>query len=189
MTDKLRQIGLTPTKAALMAVLAIGLVVVWGPALSGLLGGKQATTPTVAVATPTPTRPRVAPATGSATRKPGTPAEGITKRKRPRPTITVAEAAAYDPFAPPAWSPSSTQVAAIEREAVEPSELESRFGTLRKSGVAMILVSSDGQAAQVGDRTLRVGDTIDGFQVVEINADGVTFEPAPPDEEGDARGA
>lgn len=172
-----------------MAALAIGLVVVWGPALKQIIGGMSGTqataSPRLAVAEPTlrsttkkskPDKPRVA-------------SSRSLPRERVRPTITVVEAGAYDPFAPPAWSPSSRQVAQTEQANVEPSELESRFGSLRQTGVAMILVSSDGRAAQVGDRTLRVGDTIDGFEVIEINADGVTFKPAPPEPEGDARGA
>lgn len=175
-----------------MAALAIGLVVVWGPALKQIFGGASGSaSPAKPVTAAKPAKAQRAKVAELASNSSNASArvEQPSRRPRERPTITIAEAAAYDPFAPPAWVPKSGRMVQSDRSTIEPGELELRFRSLRQAGVAMILVTSSGQAAQVGDRTLYVGDTIDGFEVVEINAQGVTFKPAPSDPEGDARGA
>ena len=177
MIEQLKQYGLTPGKAALMAVLTVGLGVVWGPQFAGMLGGKSKP---VAARAPAPTRSvdreAVAPAAPrSQTVDAATPAP---QRERPATDIGIDEAVAYDPFAPPGWSPAARRLAQIDgNQDDDPTELEERFESLRQSGVAMILVSGEGRAAQVGSRTLHVGDELDGFEVVEINDTGVVFRP------------
>lgn len=193
MTAPPRKLGLTPAKGALMALLAIGLCVVWGPQLASL-GSEEAppTTrrrpPGVAAASKrTPRRGVAKPATTPT--KPRLQSES--KPKKPTAEIGLADAVSYDPFAPPAWSPDARRSAAasgVSAGVATQTELEERFETVRSSGVAMILVSDTGQAVQIGGKTLRVGDQLEGFEIVKISPAGVVFQPATADK-GDDRGA
>lgn len=175
-----------------MALLVIGLCVVWGPQLASL-GGEEAPPtakrlPGVAAAgRRTPRRRGAKPAMASAK----SPQQTDSKPKKATVSIGLADAASYDPFAPPAWSPDARRVVAATAESAQVAnntELEERFETLRSSGVAMILVSDAGQAVQIGGKTLRVGDRLEGFEIVKISPAGVVFQPASADK-GDDRGA
>ena len=104
--------------------------------------------------------------------------------KREIPVITASAAGAYDPFKVPSWSPAAAMI--VERSLREEGsvvslsseeEVEERASSLRRAGVAMILVSSTGQMAKIGDQTVQVGDEIDGFRVMEITAEGVVLQP------------
>lgn len=180
MTKWLRQYGMTPGRAAIMAVLALALVAVWGPQLFSS-GNSE---PVIAVATPPKPKPATAvarPAVSLPTAKPLT-ASTATAPKPPKeralPKFTASEAGAYDPFAAPAWSPAAVSLAAGSGVGVSTADAEDRFKAIRSRGVAMILVSPDGKAAQLGDRTVRIGDQIDGFEVIDITPTGVVFMPA-----------
>lgn len=192
MIASLRQLGLTPAKGALVAVLAISLAVVWGPQLATLIGGSEqppGRRPATAIATSrldsTSNRP------SRQGNEPGQAAkEAAPGPERPKSLVGLAEAVSHDPFAAPAWSPEARRVAAASSGRVDapaPSELEERFEVLRSSGVAMILTSEKGQAVQIGEEMLRVGDRFEGFEVVEITPTGVVFRPAAEGE--DDRGA
>jgi hypothetical protein len=185
MTKWLRQYGMTPGRAAIMAVLALALVAVWGPQLFSS-GDSE---PVIAVATPPKPKPAAAvarPAVSLLTAKPLT-AKPLTastatapkpQKKRALPKFTASEAGAYDPFAAPAWSPAAVSLAAGSGVGGSTADAEDRFKAIRSRGVAMILVSPDGKAAQLGDRTVRIGDQIDGFEVIDITPTGVVFMPA-----------
>ena len=188
MNERLKQHGFTPAKGALVAVLAIGLGVVWGPQLAGPFDGNKK--PVARASQPIQSAPTPDTKTQRPRRTRGVPPRPSTPvvRDRPTPTIGLAEAVSYDPFAAPRWSPVARR--ADRRSSglsADAAELAERFETIRESGVAMILVSGEGRAAQVGDQTLRVGDRVDGFEVVEINDSGVIFRPSVATE--DDRGA
>ncbi|MEN0109446.1 MAG: hypothetical protein AAF805_01870 [Planctomycetota bacterium] len=172
MIQRLQQFGLTPAKGAIMAALAIGLSVVWGPQLAAFLprGGNA---PPIADHAPA----RVATPVASSANKPARKA-GPTE-DRPLPQISLAEATRHDPFSALAWAPARDRER-IASSVASPDEVAQRFEALKQTGVAMLLVSDGGRAARIGDRTLRPGDEIEGFRVVEIDAGGVVFEPAPP---------
>ncbi|WP_197526476.1 hypothetical protein [Botrimarina colliarenosi] len=178
---------MTPGRAVLMAGLGVALGWVWGPQLAAHFA-TPGDSDTVALRVPSgattpPPNPRVGAPGGSAA-----PLAASNERETPR--FSVEEAAGYDPFALPDWSPVAAQQ--MPDGSVAPTTADttgSRFENLRRQGVAMILVSGGGHAAQVGDRTLHVGDVIDGFEVVGIGPTGVDFRPAPaPSTEG-SRGA
>lgn len=187
MNERLRQLGVTPAKGALVLVLAIGLGVVWGPQLAGLLGGGKPRSPASASRPKRPAEVAASPAR-RAVASTLTPAPAPTVRDRPLPNIGLAEAISYDPFAPPAWSPLA-QRAPQSRGGVsaDVTDVQERFEAIRESGVAMILVSGEGHAAQVGGQTLRVGDRVEGFEVIEIRDSEVVFRPV--SDPGDDRGA
>lgn len=178
MMATLKQLGLTPGKAAMVAVLAVGLGLVWGPQLVG------------SSKTPQVTKAKKSKAPSSARSSNPTQSKPIVADSRAKPeraiaTLTLDEATQYDPFAIPAWSAqAATSLVAADDPSATSGELRERFDTLTSTGVEMILVSDGGKAAQIGGRTLRIGDEIDGFRVVEITDTNVMFEPISPSEGG-----
>ncbi|QDV74257.1 hypothetical protein [Botrimarina mediterranea] len=185
MTLWLRQHGMTPGRAAIVAVLAIALVAVWGPQLFSSSDEE----PALAAITPTKPKPAVVKAQAvkvQPTRANQTAnAEAVSStlapaslEKRALPKFTASEASEHDPFAAPAWSPAAVSLMARTAEGDASANATQRFEAIRSQGVAMILVSPEGRAAQLGDRTVRVGDQIDGFEVIDITPTGVVFMPA-----------
>lgn len=180
MTKWLQQYGMTPGRAAIMAVLTLVLVAVWRPQLFS----SSDSPPAIAVVTPakpTPAKPVARPAVSVSTTKPLTASTSTAPKplkKRALPKFTASKAGAYDPFAAPAWSPAAVSLVAGSGVGGSNADAEARFEAIRSRGVAMILVSPDGKAAQLGDRTVRVGDQLDGFEVIDITPTGVVFMPA-----------
>jgi hypothetical protein len=115
---------------------------------------------------------------------PLTKSADVTPRKWPE--ASLAKAIAHDPFAPeslPATAEnaaaSGTDIeaaAAAERAALLAGTLEA----LRERGVSVVLHTANGPVATIGDRMIKVGDTVGDYRVAEIDADGVVLEPAPP---------
>jgi len=182
MKQWLKKYGMTPGRAAIMAVLALALGVVWGPQL---LPSKPEL-PVVKAAAPRPAESTARPVQ-TPLALPAIAGEKDSLRQG-LPQISAEEAGAYDPFAPPSWSPAAVSLFAGDAAGPTDNAAE-RFQAIRSRGVAMILVSPDGAAAQLGDQTLRVGDSIDGFEVVDITAEGVVFKPAPTNTKGGVNGA
>jgi hypothetical protein len=153
---------------------------VWGPQLFS----SDDSVPAIAVVTPpkpTPAKAVARPAVSLPTAKPLTPSTATprkSQKKRALPKFTASEAGAYDPFAAPAWSPAAVSLVASSGVGGSNADAEDRFKAIRSRGVAMILVSPEGKAAQLGDRTVRIGDQIDGFEVIDITPTGVVFMPA-----------
>ena len=102
------------------------------------------------------------------------------------PEIPLAKAVAHDPFAPESLPETAESAAASgsdikaaaahERTALLAGTLEA----LRERGVNMVLYTANGPVATIGDRMIKVGDTVGDYRVAEIDADGVVLEPAPP---------
>ncbi|MEQ8847531.1 hypothetical protein [Botrimarina sp.] len=170
----LQKIRLTPAKAALMGLLLVVLGVIWAPQLGGQKGPKRSAVAAVERAA----KPR-ATAGSQATRT----REAVYKNPLADPPAPPAERASvaagrHDPLSRPAWAPAPPRGAG-ESPAEWPDPLAERVDTLRRRGVAMVLTSSEGHAAQIGGATLRVGDSVDGFQIVAIDDTGVVVRPAP----------
>ena len=179
MTTTLQKLGLTPAKGALIALLAVAMGWVWSPLLIGESKEPRRKPIARAARSPEPTRKPVKRQPAATVKKaPAALSDAIVK-------LSLDDATRHDPFAAPGWAPQAQQ-AGQAGPAASPSALRQRFESLASSGVAMVLVSEQGQAAQIGDRTVRVGDVIEGFRVVEITAQGVKFTPA---EQGEGHGA
>jgi hypothetical protein len=105
----------------------------------------------------------------------------------------LGEVASYDPFAVPAafpkvsvaepMTPDQANVAAKEaqdeaaqRLADAVAQLQLQLEEMKRSGVQVIVGDSGQYAAMIGNRTVHVGDEIDGFTVTEINQSGVHIE-------------
>lgn len=151
-------------KIALVSVLAMVLAGVWGRVLIG--GGKHSGRSSIE--TRRKTGPVAAPVAETAREQPN---------RRPAAEwaeVPLAEAVLNDPFAKPAWAaPPKPAPGRATPEASPPSGRAAAKENLRARGASMILVGAGGKIAVVGDREVRVGDTIDGFEVLDITTTGV----------------
>ncbi|MEO1497073.1 MAG: hypothetical protein AAFV43_07985 [Planctomycetota bacterium] len=197
----LKQLGLTPAKAALIAVLGGVLLFVWGPQVAKLFVGRPGRAAAARLAPVTsPPATRSAPAEGgslvsltavprNAVASPNAgPSDPPARQSKPsgRPSLVDLEAALlHDPFKVPAWSPRLLeQTAEATANAESASDSEAAFAALEQLGVGMVLLGGDTPAATIGDQTVHVGDQIEGFRVMAITADGVTLSPAAEDDRG-----
>ncbi len=172
------KLGATPGKLALIAVLAVVLVIVLAVQFGGDLGAGQPRedAPDGKSGGPEPPVPRAGPA-------PSPSGRGGERHdaRQPWPKLELAEVSAYDPFAAatPVAGPMETpsETAANETERVQREQI---LEQLRENGVRAVIGSSrHGNAAVIGAETVRVGDVLAGFRVVDVEADGVVLEPSP----------
>ena len=187
----MKKAGVTPGKLALIAVLAVVLGGVlylqFGPAVE-----KSAAPAQFAAATAHPS---------SATETPSAPAaeasaNDVTAPRKKTGTVTswqspeLSSIVQYDPFALPASFPqpqhadeevamaqsaaqaedATEQQAALEAERVKS---EGELQGLRQQGVAVIIKKKAEYVAIVGEQEVHVGDQINGFTVIAIDAEGV----------------
>ena len=190
----LQQIGLTRSKAALIVVLAVVLLGVvysrYGAWDAGDPASPVADTNRLLAA---PQLPATASPTTVAEEPQGLQsalAEFDETRWQPR---ELAEVIAYDPFALPAAFPQppravldptlaaeggDASAAALNAqhlaEAVE--QVQKQLEELQQRGVHVIVNLRDEYVAMIGDRTVHVGDEINGFIVTAIEPDGVRVE-------------
>jgi hypothetical protein len=184
-----KQAGVTPGKLALIGVLAVALVGVlylqYGPTT------KRAPTTTL--------RPPAEPESAASPARATSPADAAhasaTAPRKKTGAITgwqspeLGSIVQYDPFALPtsfpqprqievagATSPTKTAEEASAQQAAlaeERTKSETELQGLRQQGVQAILRRDDQYVAIVGDHEVHVGDQINGFTVIAIDADGV----------------
>jgi hypothetical protein len=188
-----RQTGLTRGKAILIGVLSAVLLVVVYVQYSRLSGGGAVAAEEAVVSTPTPTRAarpsrraRVE-AEKAASNSDGETHTALlefdqTKWKSPE----LAKVVAYDPFALPSSFPQPARLVDDAAEAIgETSEavaaarakeqadaleaLQAQLEDLQQRGVHVIFSQNQQYVAMIGDRTVHVGDEINGFTVTEID--------------------
>jgi hypothetical protein len=181
-----KQAGVTPGKLVLIGVLAF----VFGGVLYIQFGP---TTESASTSAPRPT------AAAKSTNSPAATAVVVSPASTAPRKITGALAnwrlpdltavVEYDPFALPASFPQPRRVDdetaiaendsrtkdAAELAALEAERTKSKaeLQRLRQQGVRVIIVKKDKFVAIVGDQEVHVGDQIDGFTVIAIDADGV----------------
>jgi hypothetical protein len=190
--------GLTPPKAILIGVLALVLVgVVY--IQYGRSSDNEVFEPVATIATKvaTASRPVSSTPTSAGTIKAET--DGSTQAalleidqsqwKSPELSVVIA----YDPFALPSGFPQPPRVATDPRlasgdlvasTAAEKAkkmadvleELRTQLEDLKQRGVHVIVSQNDQYVAVIGDRTIHVGDEINGFTVTEIDLEGVRVE-------------
>ncbi len=193
-----QQLGVTPGKLIAIAALAVVLVAVLYKQFGGS-PAKQAVPQAAAVEEKSsePPAERV-------TRR-GKPAGGVVESLaavavpvrletldknlwKPRDLASVIQ---YDPFALPASFPQpavatkgnatagdedSLAEADASRLADKVAELQTELEQLKQRGVHVIVRENDQYVALIGDRTIHVGDEINGFTVTAIQPDGVHVE-------------
>jgi hypothetical protein len=160
-------LAVTPRQWALLAVLSATLVtVLWWPREDETSGAAENPLP------PAPA-PAVQPSAAAPTTEPTPP---------PRtswPKISLEAALAHDPFTSIALRDAQAKAARPDTTPVpskpqpDPPRLD-----LPKDGLTAILRDARGAMAAVGNRTLRVGDLVQGYRVVAIEPDAVVLERA-----------
>jgi hypothetical protein len=194
-----QKIGLTRGKAALIGVLAAALIgvvyVQYGPSEEG------EAPPADAAYSPPPHAPQ-APGLASPLTQPAGESPQATDRTvlaaafdqtRWKPP-ELAQVVAYDPFALPSGFPQPAQAfheagaaadgsldaadaaSDADRLAEAIAQLQTELESLQQRGVQVIVRQRDQYVALIGDRTVHVGDEINGFTVTAIDPDGVRVE-------------
>lgn len=192
----LQQAGLTRGKAVLIGLLAVALLGV----LYLQYGASDVGDTTSSLASKNRRRPRLPSAPASASQSTAADQHGdsgwhhalaeLDAARWPQPKLS--EVIAYDPFALPAAFPKPPRAiidpqlaeggdpsdAALQAQqladAVE--QMQRRLEELQQRGVHVIINLRDEYVALVGDRTIHVGDEINGFIVTAIEPDGVRVE-------------
>lgn len=181
-----KKIGLTPAKGVLMGVLGIAFIAVWAPQFMRSSVPLAADTP-AGVSSEQRTPPRRPPSRTTPTGGPkasfvtiapprGTEAP-LPTSKGPEVIVELDDAVRHDPFSLPNWAPGAENKAEFTHVEEGGSDHEMRADQLRSSGAEMLLISEQGNAANINGRTVRVGDTFDGFRVHEITQSGVFLVP------------
>jgi hypothetical protein len=104
--------------------------------------------------------------------------------RRSWPVVSLEEALAYDPFAEQQIAQSSaneqSQMAKVAAGPVPSQSLTANEedSDLLNERVQTVVSGGQGAAAVVGDRIVRVGDKIDGYEVMAIDKGGVRLRRA-----------
>jgi hypothetical protein len=197
-TSKPPRAGATPKKLALIGVLAVVLV---GVLYFQFGGSAEEDVPLVTAAEATtkrPPRPATSAAAGAAKATSSVPEakewllEPIDRPQWKAPEL--AHVVRYDPFALPAAFPQPGGVGATgvttpdgvvvaagtetdeDLRSQTIAEIHTKLNELKQRGVRVIIDGRKNAAAIVGDRTIHVGDEIEGFTVKAIDSDGVVVE-------------
>lgn len=162
--------GATPGKLALVGCLAVGFVFVLWKAQSG---GADETR--VSKSPPQ----SVVPQKVAVTKKVLVPKIDDTEQAKAQlqhewPTLPLETVVKKDPFAMPSWYLATMDsVATSVDEAAKQSE--QLLEKLRKEQAKIIVISHGERIATIGNESYRVGDAVAGFEVTEINRDGVVL--------------
>lgn len=160
--------GATPGKLALVGCLAVGLVfVLWN----------QESDETVAQQNSPQTPP---PELVAAPKQSLVPKAIVTEQVlREWPQIPLKSVMKNDPFAKPAWYLATLTDAS---QSGDESALlaEKQLEKLRKEQTKIVVISNGERVATIGEESYRVGDIVAGFEITEINMDGVVLTETGP---------
>ncbi len=179
-------LGATPGKVAMVAVLAAILTaVVWTQFASDTTHAPSAANrvdPNRVASSRRVPRPAVAEPDAS-------PADqaGRTSAQKPRPAshINLQEMLEVDLFAVPprliaARAAASPDAAQADQQVLEQArQRELALAAIRSGGVQMIFDDGNEKKAVLGNRVLRVGDTVEGFRISNISLHGITLSEQP----------
>lgn len=161
----------SPIKIGLIAVLSLVMLAVWGNAL---LGGKS-TTP-LARRDTSRAAAKLPSDAGPARSTPRVAVAGDREADADWPEVPVSKAARNDPFARPSWALSPEPDADV---------LDASFATsaaalenLEAAQASMIVIAGSAKIATVGGQEFRVGDIVQGYEVIDITSRGVVFADA-----------
>ena len=164
--------GATPGKLALVGVLVVILLIVLYLQFGG---ASESTSRSKRRAKQTSSNASVAVQPSGSTPAPSAPVI-----LRPWPEISLVEATEHDPFALPVKIAARMQ----QREQEEQQQVVQETANVhaqtlaefRQNGVSLVYRGKGQYLAQIGQATIRVGDVLDGFRVVEIGPKGVRLE-------------
>jgi len=177
----------TPRQLVLIAVLGVVLAAVLIVQFGGASSAPEPSSPAAGksgASGASGSSGAASPAASQAAAAPAPAASGDASRTWPR--LDAQVAAAYDPFAVPA--PMVRKLASEQqaRQGAKPGEAnlrqaEAALASLRSKGISAVLRNQRGAVAVIGNRVVRVGDVIEGYRVVSIEADGVLLAPSEPE--------
>jgi hypothetical protein len=192
------QAGVTPIKLILVGVLSVVLIgVVYlqfgsSPPTPAVAAGSAARRPVAAAQSSAP-QAAIVPSASAVKKEQATPADASVIKADISSNWQAANLASvvkYDPFALPASFPQRPKpgdeektaqetVKTEDAKAVEAARVEAikavqaQFVELQHQGVRIVMLRQDKYVALVGERTIHVGDEIDGFTVIAIDASGI----------------
>lgn len=182
---KKMQLGATPGKLALVAILAVTFVVVLVFQFGGFASQstaqavphapKAAAQRSTSAARATP----VATAGKSSTERQRRTVKPVALKLQPLPKFSREEAASYDPFSRPHHlrvTSSKTESPEVDIQRRQQAERERALAEVREFEVAAIFQSGTDLVAVIDDQTIRVGDVFQGFRVTDIQPDGIKLE-------------
>ena len=163
-----KRAGASKGKLALVGVLCLVMAAVWGNALMG--SGKPAS---VARQNRKPT-PRPI---GATPQPAATTNQTSNQQLADWPEMALASAVLNDPFAKPSWAiadePTQTSTASGRRRTDSTAAVRE---TLAEQGASMIVIAGDKKIATIGELEVRIGDTVAGYEVVDITPNGVVLD-------------
>lgn len=160
--------GASPAKLALVGLLSLALVaVIWHNASSRA-------TPPLAVQT----RQTTAPQKEVAKQTPQPPIaqnpQAATQVSKVWPKVALESVIKHDPFAMPMWYLMAQSAAAGSTDG-SLARTAQVLEELKKQQSKIVVITDQERIAMIGELSLRVGDTIEGFQVTEITTDGIVL--------------
>jgi hypothetical protein len=189
-TSRGKRLGVTPAKLIMIGVLSVVLAAV----VYAQFGSSPAVVATTGATRPLPRRAAVVPQPPTEAKFEQLPATHPTSSKidlsSDWQSADLAKAVMYDPFALPASFPQRLKAGEedkLARETVKTEDakaeeaaradaikaMQTQFTQLQHDGVRVVMQKNDKYVALVGDRTIHVGDVIEGFTVVAIDSEGV----------------
>ncbi len=162
--------GATPGKLALVGCLSVGFVFVLWKAQSG--GADETSVPK------SPPR-SVVPQEAAVTKKVLVPKIGDTEQAKSQlqhawPAMPLETVVEKDPFAMPLWYLATMDSVATSADGAA-KQAEQLLEKLRKEQAKIIVIANGERIATIGNESYRVGDAVAGFEVTEINRDGIVL--------------
>jgi hypothetical protein len=171
--------GATRGKLALVGVLAVVLVVVIVVQLPGPASVDKAATAAITSLAELEQADNDKGESNSATKQANKTRIDTTPRQWPE--LSMDTITASDPLAAPSWYVAAAQVEPTN-EQDDPSLAEAEdnaraaaLATLQQTGASIVLIANGERIATIGDQSVRIGDSIEGFQVSDITDQGVVL--------------
>ena len=169
---KLKKMGATPGKLALVAVLAVVLVLVITKQLP------KSAPDNAGVARATQKQSKAKKAGSKVEPKVSTTKFYREAKELPSwPEVDFTETLASNPFALPSWAVRE-EPAATATQAYASGELVG----LKELGATIIVIGKENKTATIGEEKYHIGDTLKGYQVTDITTLGIVLHKLAPHE-------
>jgi len=89
------------------------------------------------------------------------------------PELTMQEVLQHDPFMVPAWAAPEIHRATTPGSAFQLND--GQLQQLQQQGASVVMISSQDKIATVGDQQIRIGDSIQGYSVIDITPQGIVL--------------
>jgi Sec-independent protein translocase protein TatA len=176
--------GATRGKLALVGVLAVVLVVVIVVQLPGPSNVDKAATTAVSSLAELDKVDNDKAESNSETKQ--TKKTRIDTPPRQWPELSMDTIIAFDPLTAPSWYVAAARVEPTKEQddpslaAAEDDARAAALATLQQTGTTIVLIANGERIATIGDQSVRIGDSIEGFQVSDITDQGVILtRPGP----------